>query len=132
MDARSPAPPNPRHGDDDFHVRPYARTRGRTRTAGSATLPLEALVQAVAAPTLSDTMEQRRILELCADRFESVAEISAHLRLPVGVVRVVVGDLLESGQIRVHGLTSPSSPSSPSPSISLSVLESVLDGITSL
>ena len=48
---------------------------------------------------------------------------------------VVVGDLLESGQVRVHGLTaaSPSSPSSPSSSsISLSVLESVLDGISSL
>jgi hypothetical protein len=79
-------------------------------------------------------MEQRRILELCSDTFESVAEISAHLRLPVGVVRVVVGDLLESGQVRVHGLTAASSSSSSptSSSISLSVLESVLDGITSL
>ncbi len=64
-------------------------------------------MQAVARPSVSDTAEQRRILELCADKFESVAEIGAHLRLPVGVVRVVVGDLLESGQVRVHGLTSP-------------------------
>ena len=82
-------------------------------------------------------MEKRRILELCADKFESVAEIGAHLRLPVGVVRVVVGDLLESGQVRVHGLTAASSSSSSSSSptsssISLSVLESVLDGISSL
>lgn len=132
---RRPAPPGPaRHPDgDDFHVRPYALTRGRTRTAGGAPLPLEALVQAVAAPTVSDTVEKRRILELCADRFESVAEISAHLRLPVGVVRVVVGDLQESGQVRVHGLTAATAPgSSSSPSISLSVLESVLDGISSL
>lgn len=128
-DRRRPAPPGPRHGDgDDFSVRPYALTRGRTRHANGASLPLEALVQAVARPSVSDTPEQRRILELCADKFESVAEIGAHLKLPVGVVRIVVGDLMESGQVRVHGLTSPSS----SPSISLSVLESVLDGISSL
>jgi hypothetical protein len=129
---RRPAPPGPRHADgDEFAVRPYALTRGRTRHASSASLPLEALVQAVARPAVSDTPEQRRILELCADQFESVAEIGAHLKLPVGVVRIVVGDLLESGQVRVHGLTSPSSPNSTS-SISLSVLESVLDGISSL
>lgn len=113
-------------------MRPYALTRGRTRHSGAA-LPLEALVQAVSRPTVSDTPEQRRILELCSDKFESVAEIGAHLRLPLGVVRVVVGDLLESGQVRVHGLTAPSSSSSSSnSSISLSVLESVLDGISSL
>lgn len=133
-DRRRPVPPAARHTDgDDFHVRPYALTRGRTRAAGSVTLPIEALVQAVSRPSVSDTMEKRRILELCADRFESIAEIGAHLRLPVGVVRVVVGDLLESGQVRVHGLTAHSSSASPtSPSISLSVLESVLDGISSL
>ena len=91
-------------------------------------------MQGLVRPSVSDTMEQRRILELCADKFESVAEIGAHLRLPVGVVRVVVGDLLESGQVRVHGLTSASSStSSPtSTAMSLSVLESVLDGISSL
>ncbi|MFC5381103.1 DUF742 domain-containing protein [Aquipuribacter nitratireducens] len=129
-DNRRPVP-GPRHADgDDFAVRPYALTRGRTRHSGAAPLPLEALVQAVSRPSVSDTPEKRRLLELCADKFESVAEISAHLALPVGVVRVVVGDLVESGQVRVHGLTS--SPSSSSSSISLSVLESVLDGISSL
>ncbi|WP_380164583.1 DUF742 domain-containing protein [Jannaschia sp. R86511] len=128
---RRPGVPGPRHADgDDFHVRPYALTRGRTRHANGASLPLEALVQAVARPSVSDTPEQRRILELCADKFESVAEIGAHLKLPVGVVRIVVGDLLESGQVRVHGLTS--STSNSSSTISLSVLESVLDGISSL
>lgn len=131
-DQHRATPPAPRSGEDDFAVRPYALTRGRTRHASGAPLPLEALVQAVAQPTVSDTPEQRRILELCADRFESVAEIGAHLRLPLGVVRIVVGDLLESGQVRVHGLTSSSSSSSSTSTISLSVLESVLDGISSL
>ena len=102
-------------------------TGGRTRTA--VALPLEALVQALVGPVVTDTPERRRILEVCADRFQSVAEIGAHLRLPVGVVRVVVSDLMGSGQVRVHGLTSPTTTS---PSIALDVLESVLDGITSL
>lgn len=90
---------------------------------------MEALVQAVSRPTVSDTPEKRRILELCADKFESVAEISAHLHLPIGVVRIILGDLVDSGQVRVHGLTSSSDSTS---SIALSVLESVLDGISSL
>lgn len=122
-------PPAPRRGEDELDgiVRPYALTGGRTRTA--VPLPVEALVQALVAPAVSDTAERRRILELCADRFESVAEIGAHLGLPVGVVRVVVSDLMASGQVRVHGLTSATTTS---PSIALDVLESVLDGITSL
>lgn len=122
--------PSPRRGEDEAEgvVRPYALTGGRTRAAG-AVLPMEALVQALVAPAVTDTPERRKILQLCADTFESVAEISAHLRLPVGVVRIVVADLLESEQVRVHGLTTSQSTS---PSISLSVLESVLDGITSL
>jgi hypothetical protein len=132
-DRRRPATSGPRHGEgDEFAVRPYALTRGRTRHASGAALPLEALVQAVARPRVSDTPEQRRILELCSDKFESVAEIGAHLHLPLGVVRIVVGDLLDSGQVRVHGLTAPSSSSSSNSSISLTVLESVLDGISSL
>lgn len=109
-------------------VRPYALTGGRTRAAG-AVLPVEALVQALVAPAVTDTPERRKILELCADKFESVAEIGAHLRLPIGVVRVLVGDLMESQQVRVHGLTSNQATS---PSIALNVLESVLDGIASL
>jgi hypothetical protein len=32
----------------------------------------------------------------------SVAEISARLNLPVGVARVLVGDLVMSGYLRVH------------------------------
>ena len=123
-------PPAPSRADDDMDgmVRPYALTGGRTRTPG-VVLPLEALVQALVAPAVTDTPERRKILELCADRFESVAEIGAHLRLPVGVVRVVVGDLMESKQVRVHGLTSSRTTS---PSIALDVLESVLDGIATL
>ena len=91
--------------------------RMKTRRELNPPRRLSSSGSAVARPAVTHTPEQRRILALCSTQFESVAEVSAHLRLPVGVVRVVVGDLLESGQVRVHGLTS-SSPSPPAASCS--------------
>ncbi len=110
-------------------VRPYALTRGRTRAGAGEQLPMETLVQGLATPTVSHTPEQRRILTLCTEQFQSVAELGAHLGLPVGVVRVVVADLVDSRHVRVHGLTQSEDAAA---SIPLSVLESVLDGISAL
>ena len=48
------------------------------------------------------------ILELCDKR--SVAEVSAHVHMPIGVVRVLLGDLIEQGHVRVQAtLTADSS-----------------------
>ncbi len=113
--------------EDARVVRPYALTRGRTR--GRSDLALEALVLGV--PGARDpvgTAERRRILELIADRILSVAELSAHLSLPLGVVRVVVGDLADEGLLVVHS----GSPTASAPATNLKVLESVLNGISSL
>jgi len=46
--------------------------------------------------------EFRAIVELCR-RMRSVAEISALLRMPLGVVRVLISDLADQGRIRVYG-----------------------------
>jgi hypothetical protein len=110
-------------------VRPYTLTRGRTRPE-RADLPLEALVRGVApAARPGDTAERRRILELTTSEILSVAELSAHLSLPLGVVRVLVGDLADDGLVLVHTGT----PQSQAPaSAQLKVLESVLNGISSL
>ena len=110
-------------------VRPYTLTRGRTRPE-RADLPLEALVRGVAsAGGPNETTERRRILELTATQILSVVEISAHLSLPLGVVRVLVGDLADGGLVLVHTGT----PTSQAPaSAQLKVLESVLNGISSL
>lgn len=129
-------------GDDDGEelptVRPYAVTGGR-RAPSAAELPLEALVQALGTPVTGMTRECRRILELTASGWLSVAELSAHVRLPVPVVRVVIGDLQRSGAVRVHApVLPPVAPSTASggagwaPTSPRSVLESVLDGISSL
>ncbi|ANN14880.1 multi-component regulatory system-8 [Amycolatopsis orientalis] len=83
-------------------VRPYTRTGGRTRTAHD--LALEALVS-----TSDDgrryrgvrTIEHRQICDLCLDT-RSIAEIAAHLRLPLGVVKVLVGDMADAGLVLIH------------------------------
>ncbi|KFU81541.1 Protein of unknown function [Amycolatopsis lurida] len=83
-------------------VRPYTRTGGRTRTAHD--LALEALVS-----TTDDgrryrgvrTPEHRQICDLCLDT-RSIAEIAAHLRLPLGVVKVIVGDMADAGLVLIH------------------------------
>jgi len=109
-------------------VRPYALTRGRTR-AGRGDLPLEALVRGVAgANDPTSTPERRRIIELSTASILSVAELSAHLSLPLGVIRVLVGDLADEGLIVIHT----GSPTAAPAATNLKVLESVLNGISAL
>lgn len=110
-------------------MRPYALTGGRTRPSGDV-LPIEALVSALRQPTPQQTAEKRRILELSDGQYLSIAELSAHVRLPVGVVRVIVGDLVDEGLARVHGAGRTTD--SNDPATTLSVLESVLNGISAL
>lgn len=114
-------------------VRPYAVTGGRVRAANSD-LPLEALVEVLPGAVSSHGLppEKRAILQHAAHTFVSVAELSAMLRLPLGVVRILVTDLSESGFIRVHTSTPVSVHTGQSPALSLSVLESVLNGISAL
>ena len=98
MDEREPRPPSRAAS----LVRPYTLTAGRT-DAG-IDIPLEAPVQTLQAGLarrwpLGD--ERGMIIRLCV-KSPSVAEISARLDLPVGVARVLVGDLVLSGYLRVH------------------------------
>jgi len=114
-------------------VRPYAVTGGR-RAVSSSALPLEALVEALPSAVNSRglTPEKRGILELCYATFVSIAELSAYLKMPLGVIRVLVIDLSEAHYLKIH-LSMPIGPQTgQSPALSLSVLESVLNGISAL
>ena len=104
----------------------YALTRGRTRSVGED-LPLETPVTATflgleRCPTLQ--MEHRAIVELCI-RPASVAEIAAHIGVPVGVARVIVSDLANNNLLTMHLSTAAASDERPSPAI----LERLLDGL---
>jgi Protein of unknown function (DUF742) len=90
-------------GYGDRVVPVYAFTGGRTRAAGQE-LPLEAVVCATGMSFTSGAslqMESRTIVEMCA-RPKSLAEVGAALRVPVGVARVLVGDLANGGYLEVH------------------------------
>ncbi|HET6291092.1 MAG TPA: DUF742 domain-containing protein [Amycolatopsis sp.] len=115
-------PPSP-----GSRVRPYTRTGGRTRTAHD--LALEALVS-----TSDDgrryrgvrTPEHRQICDLCLDT-RSIAEIAAHLRLPLGVVKVLIGDMADAGLVLIHQTELIMGDSS-----SRAFMERVLQGLRSL
>jgi hypothetical protein len=83
-------------------VRPYTVTGGRTKPRYK--LALEALVSAtVYEPRDLSVLapECQAILQFCVD-WRSVAEISAVLRMPLGVARILVADMSADGLVRIH------------------------------
>lgn len=81
-------------------VRPYSWTGGRT--ASSHDLPVEALISATGpAPDPAVSPEHHTIYGLCTTP-RSVAELAALLSVPLGVVRVVLGDMTVAGSVLVH------------------------------
>ncbi|MFI5911013.1 DUF742 domain-containing protein [Dactylosporangium sp. NPDC051541] len=93
-------------GEDDPRgalVRPYAVTKGRTEPTQE--IAIEALML-----TMQRGVEASRyagrdwqfIAGLCADRPLSLAEIAASMRVPLGVARVVVADMITEGILTLH------------------------------
>jgi len=83
-------------------LRPFLLTAGRV--AADATVAVETqVVTTDRGRALSDrlTFERADIVALC-DEPLSVAEIAARLRLHLGVVRVLVGDLSAEGYLAVY------------------------------
>ncbi|GAA3555308.1 DUF742 domain-containing protein [Amycolatopsis ultiminotia] len=106
-------------------VRPYFRTRGRTKPTYD--LAIEALVSTSDQGRVLDRVrvpEHRSICDLCLDT-RSVAEVAALLRLPLGVVRVLIGDVAGLGLVLVHTTSNTSSGDRPS----IEFMERVLSGL---
>jgi Protein of unknown function (DUF742) len=101
----------------------YAFTAGRTRSA-TADLPIASLVTATDRGRGADDrmqLEYRAILS-AAVRPVSLWEVAAHLDVPVGVARVLVGDLAEDGYLTVHA-PPPTDDGSPAPELLSRLLE---------
>ncbi len=108
-------------------VRPYAVTGGRTQpTRDEFTLITLVITADPEVDTTRLEPEPAAILDLCRQQPLSVAEIAAHLDLPVSVVKVLLGDLLDSAMIVARTpMTMASVPDA-------SVLQAVIDGIRRL
>jgi uncharacterized protein DUF742 len=120
MTGRHEADPGP-------FLRPYAMTEGRTEPTGPD-LAIEDLVgrpPVAADPPAWLSLEHRSIALACRETL-SVAELAARVDLPLGVTRVLVGDLAASGVVTVH--RAPSHTGGPN----VALLEQVLHGLQRL
>ena len=84
-------------------VRPYAVTRGRTEPRRD--IPIEAVLVASQAAVQEARFaghDKYRIAMLCETKAQSLAELSALTRLPLGVARVLVADMVTDGLLSLH------------------------------
>jgi Protein of unknown function (DUF742) len=104
-------------------VRPYVLTRGRTRSQYE--LSIETLVSAVPmAASGPAAAEHEAVIALCQEP-RSVAEVAALLGVPLGVARVILGDLVAAGAVAVHRTAGVAGPD-------LALMERVLAGLRRL
>ncbi|KWV33093.1 MULTISPECIES: DUF742 domain-containing protein [Micromonospora] len=102
--AATPAP-EPEADRPTSSPRPFVLTAGRVAGADPA-IGLETQVTARSEPGRAAVVallapELQAIVALCGEPI-SVAEISARMRLQLGVTRVLVGDLRAAGHLDVH------------------------------
>jgi len=123
MDQRPP-PGDPRGN----LVRPYAVTRGRTEPLQDIALEavMTASPEAVAEARFAGH-DKYRIAQICEPAPQSLAEIAAYMRLPLGVARVIVADMVADGLLMLHS-------SAPAEAYEerMEVLERVLSGLRRL
>ncbi|WP_066373503.1 DUF742 domain-containing protein [Herbidospora mongoliensis] len=107
-------------------VRPFTVTGGRTTPRMQ--LALEALVSS--ATSLQHDLSQRppeyRAISSLCRQVRSVAEVSALLHIPLGVIRVVIADMVAEGLVHVH------QPQLDAGMPDLGLLERVLSGLRRL
>lgn len=128
----APSRPQPEPGrptaavdDDGDVVRPFIITGGRTRPVDDRLRVETMITSSPAALSAPLDFERRRTVQLC-QRPLSVAEIAAGLRVPIGVARVLIADLVAERLLVVHAqVASGSRPSR-------ELLERIRDGVRAL
>jgi hypothetical protein len=125
--------PHDGHGERWFDheagpvVRPYAVTQGRTLPDGGASFGLIDVVVATGewpSEYFRPGPEHRRILDLCR-RPVPIVDLTSEIDLPLGVVRVLLGDLMGVGMVRIVSAQRQEVPDR-------RLLRMVLDGLESL
>lgn len=115
-------------------VRPFALTGGRTRPSRDD-FTLITLVTTVDQPMaqVGHGMhpEHMRILRMCAQPL-AVAEIAAHLNLPVSVTTILLCDLLDQGRINARPPVQSARIDQPARNEQIALLLKVRDGLARL
>jgi hypothetical protein len=91
-------------------VRPYVLTGGRTRTRKHPLVhTLVSVDRYDPTATAGLSPETRRLYERAAAGTQSVAELSAHCAVSLGVTRVLIEDLAAAGLVHINdnALTAP-------------------------
>lgn len=119
---------------DEQLVRPYTITSGRTMPE-RADLTLITLVTTVpdgaGQPRIAVRRmqpEHRTILALCREP-KAVVEVAAELDLPVSLAKILIGDLVDSGQMRARA---PRPFTGTGGLADMTILEAVRDGLRKL
>jgi hypothetical protein len=108
-------------------VRAYVWTGGRTRSLHH--FEVETLVSAAEPNSVlgAVTQPEHTVLGLCREP-RSVAEVAALLAVPLGVAKVLLGDMADRGMIVVHGTATGTDDDTPSSML----MERVLIGLRRL
>ncbi|TDD92179.1 DUF742 domain-containing protein [Actinomadura darangshiensis] len=104
-------------------VRPHVVTGGRAHPTRNVFDLVTLVIAAGDLPRAGLSPEKLRIVELCRGGALSVAEIAGHLGLPVGVAKVLLSDLVDSGHLTTRA-TAPAAQQS-----KVRLLQEVLDGL---
>jgi Protein of unknown function (DUF742) len=110
----------------DHPVRSYVLTAGRAHPSRNTLRP-ETLLLAADPPRLPPSADrrERELVRMCRGTL-ALAEVAAHLRLPVSLVTVLVSDLVDAGHLIVR------SNHQPHLLPGRDILEKVLDGLRNL
>lgn len=92
--------------DDVPRLRPFVVTKGRT--TAQASVRVETLVEP-AGDGNQARFEKKKLLDRTLGKPISVAELSAHLNLPIGTTMTLVSEMLDEGLLSAHNTLEESS-----------------------
>lgn len=116
--------PGEQEPPDPGLVRPYVITNGRELPENDTFSLITLVTVAVDEPAPRNASpEKRKLWDLCSGGYLSVAEITGHMQMPIGIVKILLVDLAEDG----HLLTRAAPP--PAQLVETHILREVLHGL---